>query len=395
MGIESTKGKDSFVGIPEYGVNEVAPVTRIPMNYLIEMQNFRLSDDGMRIEKRDGLTEIAGQATFGDKDIYGYATYYNTSSQFCQLVVTEDKIWQKVAAGAWTTIHTWSSSLTYPVKILEIQGRQIIVNDIENKMILADGTSVVQLGITAPTTIPTLTGGYDASMIEEDMAAIADWTDNDAGAGASSQTTYDSKSCMRLLNTGAAGDVASRSRYVTNSKIPSKYTLETSIYMNTLGTLANGDQFTIWISTGYGLTGVTFDVKEIYIVNAALDADGIRTGLVTKLDQWVNVKVVYDGSDPDDRILTLYINDEYQGEWKITNTLTSLEGYVDLNLYGETVATDVYIDYFNFSDGGGSELHGMYRYAVTYGRNGGNYPGESNPIKSLVGSATITGAGLD
>ena len=89
------------------GVNEVSPVTSMPQNELVSMNNWRIDEDGMRMAKRNGVAEVSGINTaIGAKDVFGFATYYDDSSNFCQLVVAEDKIWRKIAAGSWTTIHT-------------------------------------------------------------------------------------------------------------------------------------------------------------------------------------------------------------------------------------------------------------------------------------------------
>lgn len=47
---------------------------------------------------------------------------------------------------------------------------------------------------------------------DEDMADITDWTDSDSGAGASTQVTFDSKSCMKLTNGTPVGGQAFRSQ---------------------------------------------------------------------------------------------------------------------------------------------------------------------------------------
>ena len=373
------------------GLDESSPVTDVSIEDYIELDDWRISRDGKRIQKRYGIA----QDTIGfGTEVYGLATYYDSDSAFCELLVNTTTIQRSVGGAAWATVHTFSSPIAHPVDVLEIQGKQFIINEVDSRMIHTDKADY-QIGITAPATLPTLTGGYDAALLEEACAALGTWTDGDAGAGASTQVTYDSKSTFRFLNTGNAGDFACRYKYVTNTKMPQKFVVNASVYFNTLGNSTNDDFFAIYIGTGYGHIGLAADSKEYYVINgASWDDDFVPTGIITKQDQWVDIKLVVDGSDPDARFVEIYIDDEYQGKWFYTNVLASSEGLVWMGAYGVTVATDCYVDYINISDAESAKLNGQYRYAITYAR-GGNFGCESNPIKSLVGAPTITGAGLD
>lgn len=388
--LEKIKNLNSVEIVLNDGVDEASAVTNVPLNKLIQMHNWRLSDIGDRIEKRDGLgMAIVSDSTLGDKDIFGYHTYYDGSSNFCQLVITEDKIWRKVGAAAWASIHTWASTLAHPVKVLEIQGKQIIVTEIENKMILSDGT-LVQFGISAPATIPTLTDAYNATLLDEDMAAIADWTDDDQGAATSTQTTFDSKSCMRLLNTATSGDIARR--YRTVADVGDEITIEFSIYFDTFGVYQDNDYFLFEINNGKFKTKVRIDQNDLAVYEGDYWVNGY---LPIKIDTWLEFKIYINTADPDDPYCEIYMDGKAYGSFRIGPSDSSSSGKTQVSLYGDATATDAYIDYMKIGDATGGELNGLYRYAVTYRRNSGNYPGESNPIKSLVGTAIITGAGLD
>jgi len=367
------------------GVDEVSAVTNIPINKLIQMHNWRLSEVGDRIEKRDGLgTAIAGQTTFGNKDIYGYHTYYDATPAFCQLVITEDKVWRKVGAAAWGSIHTWASALAHPVKVLEIQSKQIIVTEIENIMILSDGTKV-QFGITAPATIPTLAESYDSTLLDEDMVVITDWTDDDQGSAASTQVTYDSKSTMRLLNTASAGDIARRYRTVSN--MGDEITIEFSIYFNTLGIHPDNDYFLLEVNNGKYKTKIRIDRNDLNVYSGEFWVGAYMT---IDQDTWLEFKIYINTTEPDDPYCEVYKDGKAYGSFTVGPADTANAGKVTVSLYGDATATDAYIDYMKIGDATSGELNGLYRYAVTYRRNSGNYPAESNPIKSLVGTATGT-----
>ncbi len=70
-------------------------------------------------------------------------------------------------------------------------------------------------------------------VLNEDMADISDWADNDALGGVSSQETFDGKSCMKLYVPGADPDEdAYRQRYLSSV---SNFTCEFSFYVDDPG----------------------------------------------------------------------------------------------------------------------------------------------------------------
>lgn len=89
-----------------------------------------------------------------------------------------------------------------------------------------------------------LSGGY----INEDCADISDWTDADSGAGAAStQATFDSKSCMKL-DSGNAGSYAER--YKDPGSLSNNFSFELSLYASALGTNANYDALQVQVCNG-------------------------------------------------------------------------------------------------------------------------------------------------
>ena len=271
------------------GLDESSPVTDVSIEDYIELDDWRISRDGKRIQKRYGIAlDTSGIAA----NPYGFATYYDSTPAFCELIVNANSIQRDVAGAGWAVVHTFSSAIAHPVDVLEIQGKQFIINEVDSRMIHTDKADY-QIGITAPTTLPTLTGGYDAALIEEACAALGTWTDGDAGAGASTQVAYDGKTTFRFLNGGGAGDLACRYKFVTNTKMPQKFVIEASVYFNTLGNSTNDDYFAIYIGTGYGHVGLAADSKEYYVINgASWDDDFVPTGIITKQDQWISIKLV-------------------------------------------------------------------------------------------------------
>lgn len=370
--------------------DESSAVTSPPIGKLVTMENFRLSDDGNRIEKRDGTTEIVGPSTIGAKDVFGYHTYYDSTPAFCQLAITEEKVWRKVGAASWGSIHTWASTLAHPVKVYEIQGKQIIVTEIENIQILADGNKRT-LGITAPATAPTFSAAATVQTLDEDCAVITDWADEDVGGGESTQATFLTLSCMKLLTAGGATDLAKRSRTITG--LGDLYTLEFKAYFDDIGIYPDDDHFQLNIYNGrikmslrLSEGGMHFENEDHWIHPEHLEMSAQWT---VKEDQWYTFKILVDTGDPTDYHAEVYIDGGYMGRVDCADEDTSNPGLVEIELYGQSNATVVYVDYIKVSPGTLDHLNGKYRYAVTY-RRGGNYPCESNPIKAIVGTATYT-----
>lgn len=381
------------------GMNEASVKTKLDKAELMWMKNFRTSEAGDAIEKRDGVTQItdATQTTFGDKDVYGYHVYTNTNGDYCQLVVTEDKLWRKIGAAAWATLNTWGSSVTHQVQIHAVQDKHIIVTDVENYCVWYNNDHG-NFGITAPATLPTLAAAWNAALLEEDCAAIGDWLDLDTGAGASTQATFQTKSCFRFLNTGAATDAAIRGRVLT--KLSAVFALDFGIYMNTIGKDSDGDQAGFVVHAGTRALVFHFDSTNLIFAQYPEGAASIiyhKVGWKPYEDTWYDIRVLYDGSDENACTATVYIDGRSYGTYDCTylHGDTSQER-ITFTVQGFTVATDVYLDYVDIGDvSEPAGPNGLYRYAVTYARNGGNYPAESNPIKSLIGAPSQTGAGLD
>jgi len=385
MGFETGRGLKSLEITPNGGMNEISAVTAIPMNQALLMENWRISTDGLRIEKRDGLSLVYGGFT---TDVYGYTTYYNAAGTFCQLAICEDKIWRWSGADPWGSIHAWASSLAHPLRPLEIQGKQFIISEIQNKMILGSGT-VVQAGISAPTTIPTLTASFEETLLDEDCAAITDWTSADAGSGATSQATYDSKSTMKFLNTGASGDISSRYRTITG--LGPEYGVEFSIYFDTLGTKAANDYYGLSIRNGSIHFQLIVDSSDVYVKNGS---DWVSAGVKVYQDKWVTFKIYVDSREPGEEYCEVFMDGVSIGEYYTICPDTTSAGKVQLSLYGSTVATTAYLDSIKIGSTAGGKITGMRRYAVAFARSG-NYGNLSNPIKSLVGSKTFVGSGLN
>ncbi len=469
------------------GVDESSPVNKVEPTDALEMENWRLSRDGKRYEKRLGLTE---EVTNFAEDVYGYATYYNDANTFCQLAVLESGISRKVGTGAWASIHTWSPvtltgtidpaastsvvgvgtkfltelrtgnnlivtgetrvvstitddrhctvttafsnnandtspdksfTLAHPVKPIEVQGKVFVIHEDASRMVHYNGNDY-QIGITAPITLPTAATTYptetpmsvDDSFSYANTAAMdAVWTDADAGNGASTIVTSGPATqgpdahnffAKFTASSWSSSSVAKRTQTVTT--IPgSTYTVELSTYFNLIGGADSRYCFQLNVYNGTFLLPLYFRNRNVSVI----DTKSAEYSFGTKPKQaaWQTWKFVVDGTDSKAIKVKGYCNDVFMKEITFNYPSTDSPGLVELFQNNKALWTPgvitTYVDKLKISAAldtstttttGTDAEAGKYRYAVTYFR-GGNFGCESNPIKSLIGTVSFTGTGLN
>jgi hypothetical protein len=412
------------------GVDEISPVNKIDYKNALKMENFRISKDGKRVEKRLGLAE---EVTNFAEDVYGYTTYYDSDSAFCQLAILESEIQRKVGAGAWAKIHDFASNVAHPVRPLEIQGKIFVIHENDSRMIHTDKADY-QIGITAPgtvgttppTSVPTTTTTYStettATMPLNELMAYANqgamdavWTDGDYLEGASTLATSgpatagpdaDNKYMMfsaagaPCYDCTSSGAYAKRSRTLT-TVIGPKYTLEINMYG---GGNYGGWYFRVNVYNGTFLLPIDFD----YYGPSIQDSTGQRYSFDAGMGAlWKNWKFEVDGTDPNAIVVKCYKDAIYKKSITYRYPTTSSIGLIELKQELSVHALTIYIDSIKIASTETKTVTttttttslateaGKYRYALTYFR-GGNYGCESNPLKSVVGAASFTGvAGHD
>jgi len=390
----------------------------------LKMENFRLSLDGKRIEKRLGLAE---EVTNFAEDVYGYATYRDSSSNFCQLAILESEIQRKVGSGAWTNIHdfvladgTTPTTIAHPVKPIEVQGKQFIINEVNSRMIHHNGTDY-QIGITAPgtvgttppVTIPTTTTTYStetqATMaLNDPMTTITDWTDGDTGNGISAAATSgpttgpDGDAKYMKFSASAPGGIARRYRTLTSS-LGSKYTLEFN--WNPYGGTQGGYGFHISIYNGRFRFPIVVSYYGMEINDSKNNWFSFVPSYGWGTDNWWNWKFEVDGSDPNAISVKCYLDGIYKSTVTYAYLDTTNSGLVDI-WQDEDQEMVAYLDSIKIASSAtvttttttttetDAPDSGKYRYAMTYFR-GGNYGAESNPLKSVVGAKSFTGTGTN
>ncbi len=411
------------------GVDEISPVNKIDMKNALKMENFRISKDGKRVEKRLGLAEeVVAPTTWPAEDVYGYTTYYDTDAAFCQLAILESEVWRKVGSAAWAKIHDFAVNVAHPVRPLEIQGKIFVIHENDSRMVHHDKADY-QIGITAPLTLPTVattyptedtlplndTFAYAVSAPDTELTAI--WADGDAGNGqstmvASGPTTQGPDAHALYLKLTASSisstSVAKRSITTTTASVSfgSKFTIEFNAYFDTLGTY-EARAFLINAYTGAFRVPIVFMYGNMYIKDSKGNIFSFTPSV--PFDVWSQWKFVVDGTNSTAISVSAYkdgvslktITYSY-----LDTTNADLIELIQNNKSGNAVRT-TYVDNLKItttsttsasstsSAGTPGEGEGAYRYAVTYFRSG-NYGCESNPTKSIVGAATFTGvAGHD
>jgi len=460
------------------GVDESSPANALSPEDSLKMENWRLSKDGKRIEKRLGLTE---EVTDFGEDVYGYCTYYNNANTYCQLAVLESGISRKVGSAAWASIHTWSPvtltgtidpaasvnvvgvgtkflselrtgnglivtgetrtvstitddthctvtsafsngandtspdksfTLSHPVVPIEIQGKIFVIHEDASRMVHYDGNDY-QIGITAPTTLPTASESYttvtEGALVVNELFAYdnqgamdAVWVDGDSGNGASTLATSGpattgpdgvAKYLKMTFATTASGQCLRTYTVPVSSNI---YTIETAIqFKNTTGQDNRACKLHLKVYNGVFCTDILWNAYQVKIVSATGNQT-LSTGI--KLHTWQTWKFVVDGSVPEKVKIKCYLDGVEQN----TATFQNLDATTaDAVLWYETATSltnlpDVYVDNTKISQESSyaAVLDGTHRYAVTYAR-GGNYGCESNPIKSVIGAVTFAGTGLN
>ncbi|OEU68515.1 MAG: hypothetical protein BBJ57_07495 [Desulfobacterales bacterium PC51MH44] len=186
--------------------------------------------------------------------------------------------------------------------------------------------------------------GWYANLLDEDMSDITDWTDADNNNGVSSQTTFDSKSCMMFdTNTATSSNYARRSRDV--GTFGDKVVVEMSVYFDSIGTLANIDQFQIQIQESACVLSANFCSDGLFIYDGAASNE-VGTNIVVQ-DVWQKYTFDIDFTTPASATVDVYLDDILIAtgvDCSYTGSFT--DGYVQFSLNGITTSDNIaYVDY--------------------------------------------------
>jgi hypothetical protein len=186
--------------------------------------------------------------------------------------------------------------------------------------------------------------------LDEDMADISDWVDADNINGVSSQTTFDSKSCMMFdTNAYATNNRAHRTRDV--GTFGNRVVVEFSIYLDSIGTNANIDDFAIQIRKLTVNCIITLASDNLFVYDGAT-YQSVGSSLV-ELDTWQKWVFDIDFTTPASATVDIYLDDILVGDdIDCSHTGSYTEGHVYLALRGQTLADNIaYVDYIKIGNG--------------------------------------------
>lgn len=132
--------------------------------------------------------------------------------------------------------------------------------------LVANATVLIPIGdplVETPTTYRS-----NGSIFTADCSSLTGWTDGDTGTGASTQVTFDSKSCFKF-DSGTAGDIASRSRDCSVSLLPNRTILTLNTYVSASTGYAAGDYFEAVLEFPAFKLGVALAADGLFIRGGA------------------------------------------------------------------------------------------------------------------------------
>ena len=122
----------------------------------------------------------------------------------------------------------------------------------------------------------------NADIDNEDMSDITDWTDADEGDGASTQATFDGKSCMKLHAITPTASAAIRTQDIGSFGARTVFSM--SIYADAIGTRANGDHLSLQFYDGATGLSVAIASDGLFVFDGATWNE-VGTDLVVQ-DVW-------------------------------------------------------------------------------------------------------------
>lgn len=423
------------IAIPfDNGMNEESASDSLSLSESVRMLNWRLSRDGTRMQKRLGVS--VSSSGFGE-DIYGYHTYYDGSANFCQLIILESKVQRKVGTGSWSTIYTFSANIDRPVEVLSLQDKQFVITTKGSFIVQGDGT-ITAIGIAKPTSIPTVVSSYpavvttpplnDAMNYANTAALVAAWetvgtitlqtTDPDGVVGPDADHKY-----MKVYAANGTYAIARRtvatsgsgggSGSVLTSSIPATWSSELDVYFDDLPKLSYssgnpyGSGLNLYIDNGLFLIKLLIGSDGIAIIPKNEIMTTIMVGTIPNNKQ-IKFSFSINGEDTKNVIVDVFMTYDgiiqASGQATIYPATTTGAGEAWIKAYSPIFVTShtvtAYIDHtrINSVDQDTETITGLYQYAVSFSHTGlgeANYPVESEPIKSSIGSVVFHGTGLN
>jgi len=377
------------------GIDQSSSITDIEEEDFVELLDFRLSRDGKRIQKRYFIDTVKDD--FGE-DVYGLASYRDEDDAFCLLAILESKICRKTGAGAWTDVYSFSSNIEHPVRPLEIQGKQFILNEVDSRFIHTDKEDY-QVGIDAPANIPTISaaGGVQTSYdLDDDCSDLSGWTEDNTENGDVTQEAFGGVETFKFdCPSGAAGVQRARI-YQDVGALPDSYTLEIKAYFDrNFGVVAGNEYMAVNAWNGVIELDTLIEIDGISVYDGGAYN---KKSIALAEDTWYIIKFVVDGSVPGSETAEVFVDGVSYGTLDASNADAADDGKIQITsiapMNNRTTYYTAYIKAYSQAGGGAGVLTGTYRYAVAFARSG-NYGNQSVATKSIIAAPNFVGAGLN
>lgn len=197
----------------------------------------------------------------------------------------------------------------------------------------------------------------NGSLEDEDCSDITDWADWDGGTGVSYQLTYDGKSTFGFFtnNSAAQNGYAFRSKDSGSvDGLGNRIVVSLSLYLNTIGTLANMDYFYISLFRSDWRFRVAFASDGLFIEDNGtyyeVGTNIVQTGVWQNWTFDIDLDLAPGNGNP---ICDIYLNDILQASnvnCRRVGNHTDGESY--LTLLGYTTDGRVaYLDYYKVGNG--------------------------------------------
>jgi hypothetical protein len=189
----------------------------------------------------------------------------------------------------------------------------------------------------------------NTTFLNEDMSNITDWSNGDTGNGVSSQTTFDSKSCM-LLDSNVATTPNYAYRYRDVGSFVNRVVVEIYVYIDATGISGSNDTFDMEIYRNDVGFRVRFASDGLFVYNGALWNE-VGTNLIVQ-DTWQLWLFDIDFTTPASAVVDIYRNGSSVGsDIDCSDTGSYTNGHVYLHQYGYNANDRIaYIDYIKIGD---------------------------------------------
>lgn len=205
----------------------------------------------------------------------------------------------------------------------------------------------------------------NASFYNEDCSDITDWTDNDLGTGASTQVTFDGKSCFKF-DSGAPADPNNYARrYIDVGTFGDRVVVSLSLYCDAVGIRADSDYFYLEVQRNDVRLNARFCSDGLFI-HRGESINEFGTDLVVQ-DTWQEWTFDIDFSTPATANVYIYLNGVLQGNADCSHTTAGTNGYVLLAQLGNTTANRIsYVDWIKVGNDVLEEVYFLNRPSVIW-----------------------------